>query len=97
MDPCEQFDGSEAMSTLRIHGLKYSQSDQTRGVLEGMISMYTVHIRTPMKFTLRKFNSEFSPEKLPGPHRKVVFQPPFSSGHVKLGGGGNMVHLKINP
>ena len=27
-----------------------------------------------------------APEKLPGPNRKVVFQPPFFMGYVKLGG-----------
>ena len=36
--------------------------------------------------TLPKFNSEFSPEKLPGPNRKVVFHSPFFFGYVKLRG-----------
>ena len=36
------------------------------------------------QITLPKFN--IAPEKLPGPNRKVVFQPPFFGGYVKLRG-----------
>ena len=34
-----------------------------------------------------KFNSEFTPEKFPGPKRKVIFRPSFFRGYVKLPGG----------
>ena len=40
-------------------------------------------------FTHWKFNSEFAPEKLPGPKRNVVFQSSFFRGYVKLRGFRN--------
>ena len=41
------------------------------------------------KSTLPKINS--SPEKLPGPNRKVVFQPPFFRGYVNLRGCNGII------
>ncbi len=39
-----------------------------------------------------KFN--IAPEKLPGPNRKVVFQPPFFRGYVKLWGSIFLYYLR---
>ena len=47
---------------------------------------WTFEFCSPWNYTLPKFNSEFTPEKLQTPNRKVVFQPPLFRGNVKLRG-----------
>ena len=55
-------------------GLGWQSNSPTNGLVSGILEGYPPEV------------SQFAPEKLPKPNRKVriVFQPPFFRGYVKL-------------